>query len=177
MFNNCPQEILDLLVELLCVSYSTIDPMQQPENNAIMLSMQSSKPLNKVPACVMSFFTDINDSELRECVLEVMYALCFNSKKLQSRLALTPKCTPMLYRILETKVNRTSNQSIHRATLILGFFSLALQNISAFYNFRNEFTLASFQDTTMAELRCQNYYDIFNKNLKDKVTENDNKNY
>ena len=159
------------------MSYSTIDPMHQSENNAIMLSMQSSKPLNKVPACVMSFFTDINDSELRECVLEVMYALCFNSKKLQSRLALTPKCMPMLYRILETKVNRTSNQSIHRATLILGFFSLALQNISAFYNFRNEFTLASFQDTTMAELRCQNYYDIFNKNLKDKVTENDNKNY
>lgn len=172
VFNYCPQIILDLLVELLCVSYSTVDPLQQVENNVIMLSMQSTKPLTRVPACVMSFFTEVNDSEVRESALEVIYALCLNSKKLQSRLASTTKCITLLYRVLESKVGRTSNQSIHRATLILQFFSQAQQNISPFFNFRNEFTLAAFTDTTFSELRCQNYYDIFNKN-PNKINENE----
>jgi len=143
--------------------------MQQADNNAIMQSMQASKPLTRLPACVMSFFIDINDSEVREYSLEVMYALCFHSKKLQSRIASTPKCIPLLYRILETKVNRTSNQSVHRATLILQFFAQLQQNTTAFYNFRNDFILGAYSDTHFCELRCQNYSDIFNKNLKDKI--------
>jgi hypothetical protein len=174
VFNNCPQSLLDLLVELLCISYSTVDPLQQYDNDVIMKSMQTVKPLTRMPACVISFFTEINDADVREDILEVMYYLCFNSKKLQARFASTPKCIPMLYRILETKVNRTSNQSIHRATLILQFFAQYATNIPQFQTFRNDFTLGSFQDTTFSELRCQNYYDIFNKNLNSKV-ESENK--
>ena len=177
VFNNCPQSLLDLLVELLCVSYSTVDPLQQVDNDAVIKSMQTPKPLTRMPACVLSFFTDINDNEVRENTLEVMYALCFHSKKLQARLAATPKCITFMYRILETKVNRTSNQSIHRATLILQFFALSINNIPAFQTFRNDFTLGAFQDNTFSELRCQNYYDIFNKQIKGStiIVENENK--
>jgi hypothetical protein len=161
VFAKCPDELLELLVELVCVNNTSIDPfsiLAQTETTDNTQSTHKSLRVSKLPASISPFFTDLIDGDCRDAALEVIANLCAQSTRLQIRFASIPRLVPLLLRIIGTtgpaalsgstgaaadksgpsgpypfssNVQRTDNAT-SRAAAILASLSIPAANASAF---------------------------------------------
>ena len=110
---NCPNEVLETLMELLCCNVTSTEPLHMAEINTFsgansLAAVGSSRTkllqhYSRLPACESNFFIDLSDFDIREQALDSLLAMCQISPDIQLRLAEVPHGMEILIRILETK--------------------------------------------------------------------------
>ena len=155
IFSRCPQQMLNKLVELLCVNLTSADPSSL-ESSSSEWSAESqpggSRFCVRPPACVGPFYPDFSDTELRDASIEAMLSLCIASTTVQVRLASVAHCVRLLVRIAGS--SKPSDRALFasrpdsgagpkNAAAVLALLSARPQNRPRFKALRTELCLGA----------------------------------
>lgn len=103
-FLKCPQEMLERVVELLCVTYSSFDPLAVHESEGAA-GLQKTHGTYLPPAAAGDFEERL-DTDVRDLAIEFFVQLCNLSPDLQASLIAIPETLPILRQLVQTKVGR-----------------------------------------------------------------------
>jgi hypothetical protein len=127
---NCPDDFLEALVDLLCVSFTSIEPLH--------IGKESEKPIPSIGP-----FNDCLDADIRNCAIEALNALCVNVPPLRSRIARVPHCMRILQRIVQLSDRRELSSKMPSLLIHL---SMHGDNLSKFLAMQDSVFVASSYD-------------------------------
>ena len=84
---NCPDEFLEILVDLLCYSNTSIEPPHKDK--------EPEKPIPSIGP-----YSELIDSDVRNGAIDTLNALCYTAPPLRIRIANVPHCMRILQRVV-----------------------------------------------------------------------------
>jgi hypothetical protein len=166
VLTDCPEDLLEHLVALLCTNYTDTEPLNVAEVSTIPGARTASTAGTtqtalrmstiRLPACETgSFFTELSDFEVRDLALETMHNLCAMSTELAVALAQIPHLLTILVRICATKGTRGERYETGplKALAVLNILTQRKQeNRLHFKAIHTELTLAACSNTEVLDL-------------------------
>ena len=84
---NCPNEFLEILVDLLCYSNTSIEPPHKDK--------ELEKPIPSIGP-----YSELIDSDVRNGAIDTLNALCYTAPHLRIRIANIPHCLRILQKVI-----------------------------------------------------------------------------
>lgn len=103
-FLGCPQEMLERIVQLLCVTYSSTDPSAVYESEGAF-GLQKGYGSYLAPAAVGDYEERV-DTDIRDVTVDFIVQLCNLGPEMQGNLVAIPEFLPIVRQLVRTKVGR-----------------------------------------------------------------------